>query len=186
MVVDTSAIIAILFDEPERESFRALISDAPRRPLLSAMTLLETSLHAPGTSFPRTSHAPTSTCGAPVSDGVRRSSICRSSLPFVQPSITRREPFSTCVTFPIGAFVPEGALSSWSSPSGGIERARSVRPSSGATCTRAAAWCRDHSASEIGVPGSARRGSERSTETTTQERGDAASRTRSCGSFDVR
>lgn len=44
MVVDTSAIIAILFDEPERESFRALISDAPRRPLLSAMTLLETSL----------------------------------------------------------------------------------------------------------------------------------------------
>ncbi|MFL5255174.1 MAG: type II toxin-antitoxin system VapC family toxin [Rhodopila sp.] len=48
MVVDTSAIMAILFNEPERAAFRAAIENAPRRPLLSAMTLLEASIVAGG------------------------------------------------------------------------------------------------------------------------------------------
>ena len=44
MVIDTSAIVAILFNEPERAVFRSAIESASRRPLLSAMTLLERSL----------------------------------------------------------------------------------------------------------------------------------------------
>ncbi len=44
MVVDTSAIAAVLLGEPERDAFRAAIERAARRPLLSAMTLLEASL----------------------------------------------------------------------------------------------------------------------------------------------
>ena len=44
MVVDTSAIAAVLLGEPERDAFRATIERAARRPLLSAMTLLEASL----------------------------------------------------------------------------------------------------------------------------------------------
>jgi ribonuclease VapC len=44
MVIDTSAIVAILLNEPERDSFRSAIENASRRPLLSSMTLLEASL----------------------------------------------------------------------------------------------------------------------------------------------
>jgi ribonuclease VapC len=44
MVIDTSAIVAILFNEPERAVFRSAIESASRRPSLSAMTLLERSL----------------------------------------------------------------------------------------------------------------------------------------------
>lgn len=40
MVIDTSAITAILFDEPERSSFTAAIAAASRR-LISAATLVE-------------------------------------------------------------------------------------------------------------------------------------------------
>ena len=40
MVIDTSAIIAILRGEPESDRFQRLIADAPRR-LLSAASLLE-------------------------------------------------------------------------------------------------------------------------------------------------
>lgn len=43
MVLDTSAILAILFDEPERQSFVARIADAPRR-LISSATVLESSI----------------------------------------------------------------------------------------------------------------------------------------------
>lgn len=43
MVLDTSALLAILFDEPEREEFIAKIVAAPRR-LLSSATLLEAAL----------------------------------------------------------------------------------------------------------------------------------------------
>jgi ribonuclease VapC len=48
MVIDTSAILAILFNEPERDVFRSEIESASRRPLLSSMTLLEASLVAGG------------------------------------------------------------------------------------------------------------------------------------------
>jgi ribonuclease VapC len=43
MVIDTSAIIAILFDEPERETFNLKIAAASHR-LISAPTLVECSL----------------------------------------------------------------------------------------------------------------------------------------------
>lgn len=48
MVVDTSAILAVLFGEPERAEFLNAIKTARRRPALSAMTLLETSMVAVG------------------------------------------------------------------------------------------------------------------------------------------
>lgn len=43
MVVDTSALVAILLGEPECDAFIALIADAPD-PLISAATLLEASI----------------------------------------------------------------------------------------------------------------------------------------------
>ena len=43
MVIDTSAIVAIAFDEPEAPSFEALIADDPMR-LISAATVFEASM----------------------------------------------------------------------------------------------------------------------------------------------
>ena len=43
MVIDTSAVIAILFGEPEAESFARALSDDPRR-LMSAFNVLETGI----------------------------------------------------------------------------------------------------------------------------------------------
>ncbi len=43
MVLDTSALSAVLFDEPERDEFISKIAAAPRR-LISAATLLESSM----------------------------------------------------------------------------------------------------------------------------------------------
>ena len=43
MVVDTSALLAVLFGEPERDSFIDCLADA-EDPLISAATLLETSI----------------------------------------------------------------------------------------------------------------------------------------------
>ncbi|HVB92981.1 MAG TPA: type II toxin-antitoxin system VapC family toxin [Acidimicrobiales bacterium] len=43
MVIDTSALIAVLFDEPERDEFIGKIVAAPRR-LISSATLLESSI----------------------------------------------------------------------------------------------------------------------------------------------
>ncbi len=43
MVVDTSALLAVLLDEPERDRFIALLAEA-RDPLISAATLLEASI----------------------------------------------------------------------------------------------------------------------------------------------
>jgi ribonuclease VapC len=43
MVVDTSALVAVLFREPERDAFLTALSDAPVR-LLSAVSFLEASL----------------------------------------------------------------------------------------------------------------------------------------------
>lgn len=43
MVLDTSAVVAILFDEPERRAFTEAIQ-ADRRRLISAATLLESAL----------------------------------------------------------------------------------------------------------------------------------------------
>jgi ribonuclease VapC len=43
MVLDTSALLALLLDEPEAESFRSAVEDDPTR-LVSAATLLETAL----------------------------------------------------------------------------------------------------------------------------------------------
>ena len=43
MVIDTSALLAILFDEPERRRFNQLIEKDPRR-LVSAATVLEASI----------------------------------------------------------------------------------------------------------------------------------------------
>lgn len=43
MVIDTSAIVAIAFDEPEALSFEALIADDPVR-LISAATVFEASM----------------------------------------------------------------------------------------------------------------------------------------------
>jgi ribonuclease VapC len=43
MVIDTSALLAILFDEPERRSFSEAIEAAERR-MTSAATLVETSM----------------------------------------------------------------------------------------------------------------------------------------------
>lgn len=43
MVIDTSALVAILFDEPERPRFIAAIAADPRR-LMSAVTLVECAL----------------------------------------------------------------------------------------------------------------------------------------------
>jgi ribonuclease VapC len=43
VVVDTSALLAVLFDEPERELFVALLADA-EDPLISAAILLEASI----------------------------------------------------------------------------------------------------------------------------------------------
>lgn len=43
MVIDTSALVAILFDEPEREELVEVIAQARRR-LISAATLVEASL----------------------------------------------------------------------------------------------------------------------------------------------
>ena len=43
MVVDTSAVLALLLDEPEAETFRVAIEDDQTR-LVSAATLLETAL----------------------------------------------------------------------------------------------------------------------------------------------
>lgn len=43
MVIDSSALIAILLDEPERPTFAAAIDDDPRR-LISGASLLETTL----------------------------------------------------------------------------------------------------------------------------------------------
>lgn len=43
MVVDTSALLAVLFDEPEREAFIALLGGADDA-LISAATLLEASI----------------------------------------------------------------------------------------------------------------------------------------------
>jgi ribonuclease VapC len=45
MVIDTSALLAVLFDEPERDEFVHRIAAAPRR-LVSAGTLVETSIVA--------------------------------------------------------------------------------------------------------------------------------------------
>ncbi len=43
MVLDTSALTAVLFDEPERDEFTRRIATAPRR-LISAGTLIESSI----------------------------------------------------------------------------------------------------------------------------------------------
>lgn len=43
MVLDTSAVVAVLFDEPERDEFVRRIATAPRR-LISAGTLIESSI----------------------------------------------------------------------------------------------------------------------------------------------
>lgn len=43
MVLDTSALVAVLFDEPERAEFVGRIASAPRR-LISAGTLIESSI----------------------------------------------------------------------------------------------------------------------------------------------
>lgn len=43
MVIDTSALVAVLFDEAERPVFARAISDDPRR-LVSAATVLETTI----------------------------------------------------------------------------------------------------------------------------------------------
>src|SRR6476659_8960608 len=43
MVLDTSALMALLLDEPEAEEFRAAVEEDPTR-LVSAATLLETAL----------------------------------------------------------------------------------------------------------------------------------------------
>jgi len=43
VVTDTSALVAILLDEPERDSFIALLADA-EDPLISAATLVEASI----------------------------------------------------------------------------------------------------------------------------------------------
>ncbi|HSF20280.1 MAG TPA: type II toxin-antitoxin system VapC family toxin [Vicinamibacteria bacterium] len=43
MVLDTSALLALLLDEPEAEDFRAAVEDDPTR-LVSAATLLETAI----------------------------------------------------------------------------------------------------------------------------------------------
>jgi ribonuclease VapC len=43
MVLDTSALTAVLFDEPERDEFIGKIAAAPRR-LISSATLLESSI----------------------------------------------------------------------------------------------------------------------------------------------
>jgi ribonuclease VapC len=43
MVLDTSALLALLLDEPEAEEFRAAVEEDPTR-LVSAATLLETAL----------------------------------------------------------------------------------------------------------------------------------------------
>ncbi len=43
MVLDTSALMAMLFDEPEREEFIALLTEADD-PLISAATLVEASI----------------------------------------------------------------------------------------------------------------------------------------------
>lgn len=43
MVLDTSALLALLLDEPEAEAFRGAVEDAEAR-LVSAATLLETAL----------------------------------------------------------------------------------------------------------------------------------------------
>ena len=43
MVIDTSALVAVLFDEPERDEFIRRIATASRR-LISAGTLLESSI----------------------------------------------------------------------------------------------------------------------------------------------
>ncbi|MGI8537400.1 MAG: type II toxin-antitoxin system VapC family toxin [Mycobacteriales bacterium] len=43
MVIDTSALVAVLFDEPERDEFVRKITAAPRR-LVSTGTLIESSL----------------------------------------------------------------------------------------------------------------------------------------------
>jgi ribonuclease VapC len=43
MVLDTSAIVAVLFDEPERDEFVQKIATAPRR-LVSVGTLIESSI----------------------------------------------------------------------------------------------------------------------------------------------
>ncbi len=43
MVIDTSAVLAILFGEPEAESFARALSDDPRR-LMSAFNVLETGI----------------------------------------------------------------------------------------------------------------------------------------------
>ncbi len=43
MVLDTSALVAILFDEPEAERFRTLLGEADD-PLISAGTLVEASI----------------------------------------------------------------------------------------------------------------------------------------------
>jgi ribonuclease VapC len=45
MVIDSSAFLALLFDEPERDAFRRAIDDDPVR-LASAATLLESSMIA--------------------------------------------------------------------------------------------------------------------------------------------
>jgi ribonuclease VapC len=43
MVVDTSALVAVLFEEPERDALIALLADADD-PLISAATLVEASI----------------------------------------------------------------------------------------------------------------------------------------------
>jgi len=43
MTIDTSAVLAIMQDEPERERFAALIENAPRR-IMSAVSVLEASM----------------------------------------------------------------------------------------------------------------------------------------------
>jgi ribonuclease VapC len=43
MVIDTSALVAVLFDEPERAEFVRRIAEAPRR-FISAATLVEASI----------------------------------------------------------------------------------------------------------------------------------------------
>lgn len=43
MVIDTSALVAVLFDEPERDELIARITASPRR-LVSSATLLESSI----------------------------------------------------------------------------------------------------------------------------------------------
>ncbi len=53
MVVDTSALIAILFNEPDAGAFAAAIAAAPKR-LISAVSALEAAIVFKGNDFGKT------------------------------------------------------------------------------------------------------------------------------------